>query len=97
MLPCKRANHQVCWAIPKKPTHTELNCSPDGPWVTIRDDENNALTINYREHIREIMPAERSRSRRRIMARWLKARTPRARLPRSPRRMCHPAHALGRG
>ena len=58
--------------MPKRP-HTELHCSPDGPWITLRS-HGSSLTFSLRHLVRELMPAESSSSRRRIMPEWLKAR-----------------------
>jgi hypothetical protein len=58
--------------MPKR-SHTELSCSPDGPWITIRGKEAS-LTFSLREFIRDLMPAERYSDRRMIMSDWLKAR-----------------------
>jgi hypothetical protein len=58
--------------MPKRP-HTELNCSKDGPWISIRGKES-ALTFSLREFIRDLMPAEQYSDRRRVMSEWLKAR-----------------------
>jgi hypothetical protein len=57
--------------MPKKP-HTELNCSPDGPWITLHAGHRH-LTFNLRYLIRELMPAQHA-DRRRTMAHWLQAR-----------------------
>ena len=57
--------------MPKRP-HTLLNCSPDGPWITMHGD-TGSVTINLREVMRgELFAA--SRDRRRIISEWLKAR-----------------------
>jgi hypothetical protein len=53
--------------------HTELNLSPDGPWLTIRDGDVS-LTLNLREIIRGQMFAAGPTSMKRTMAAWLKAR-----------------------
>jgi hypothetical protein len=58
--------------MPKRP-HTELRRSLDGPWITLRS-HGGSLTFSLRHLVRELMPAESSSSRRRIMAEWLKAR-----------------------
>jgi hypothetical protein len=63
--------------MPKR-SHTELSCSPDGPWITIRGKEAS-LTFSLREFIRDLMPAERYSDRRMIMSDWLKARDLKAR------------------
>jgi hypothetical protein len=57
--------------MPKRP-HTELNCSPDGPWITIHG-ETGSLTVNFREVMRGEMFAA-SPSRKRIIGEWIKAR-----------------------
>ena len=57
--------------MPKRP-HTLLNCSPDGPWITMHGD-TGSVTINLREVMRgELFAA--SRDRRRIISEWIKAR-----------------------
>ena len=58
--------------MPKHP-HTELNCSPDGPWLTLRHGEHS-LTLNLREIIRGEMFAAGSSGMKRTMAGWLKDR-----------------------
>jgi len=56
-----------------KHNHTELNCSPDGPWLTLRSGANS-LTLNLREIIRGEMFAAGSSGMKRTMAGWLKER-----------------------
>ena len=55
----------------KRP-HTELNCSKDGPWLTLHGD-TGSVTFNLREMIREQLFAARP-DRKRLLAQWLKAR-----------------------
>jgi hypothetical protein len=48
--------------MPKHP-HTELNCSPDGPWITM-NGKTESVTINLREVMRgELFAANPSRKR----------------------------------
>jgi hypothetical protein len=56
----------------KRP-HTELNCSPDGPWITLQG-KNASLTFNLRELIRDMMPAQSVAGKRHLMAEWLRDR-----------------------
>ena len=56
----------------KKP-HTELQCSPDGPWLTLQA-KNASVTFNLRELVRDLMPAQSSPGRRRLLAEWLRDR-----------------------
>jgi hypothetical protein len=80
--------------MPKKPPHTSLSCTADGPWITMHGN-TGAVTINLREVMRgELFAA--SRDRKRIISEWLKARDgPMFRI--SPRRMCPSARGWGRG
>jgi hypothetical protein len=55
-----------------KSAHTELNCSSDGPWITMHGD-TGSVTINLREVMRgELFAA--NPYRKRILAEWLRAR-----------------------
>jgi len=48
--------------MPKR-SHTELRCSKDGPWVTMRGD-TGSVTINLREVMRgELFAASPGRKR----------------------------------
>jgi hypothetical protein len=80
--------------MPKKP-HTTLNCSPDGPWITMTGD-TGSVTINLREVMRGELYAANP-DRKRIISQWLRARTPRAMSGRSPHLMSRSARALDRG
>jgi len=58
--------------MPKK-SHTELNCSPDGSWLTIRDGERSAI-YNVRDLLRARMCEAGTGSDKRVIGAWLKAR-----------------------